>query len=149
MPTPRLLVVDDDRDICEIVRLIIGDRYEVVAETDGRRALERLAEIEPEVAVIDLVLPSMDGLTLCERIRAERPETLIVIITATTKGSDLPDSFWRMGTPADAFLSKPFDPQLLVSTIHEAKVKRVMAEQRRKRPAPGPPPPPADNQSPG
>ena len=119
MTRPRVLVVEDDPDVCEMVRLTVGDRYDVIAETDGRKALERLAEIEPDVAVVDLVLPGTDGLTVCERIKAERPQTLVVIITATTAGSDLPDTFWRLGTPADAFLTKPFDPQRLLTTIQE------------------------------
>jgi len=121
---PRLLVVDDDPDVCEMVRLTVADRYDVVAETDGRRALARLAEIEPDVAVVDLVLRGTDGLTVCERIKAERPDTPVVIITATTAGSDLPDSFWRLGTSADAFLTKPFDPQVLATTIQKLLGKR-------------------------
>jgi len=141
MTPPRLLVVDDDRDVCEMVRLVVGDRYEVVVETSGRRALERLAEIAPEVAVVDLVMPGVDGLTVCERIKAERPDTLVVIITAATAGSDLPDSFWRLGTPADAFLTKPFDPQLLVAKIHELKVKRIEAKRKAEKPTYGPLPP--------
>jgi CheY-like chemotaxis protein len=145
---PRLLVVDDDPDVCEIVRLAVADRYEVVAETNGARAVERLAEIEPEVAVVDLVMPGMDGLTVCERIKAERPDTLVVIITATTAGSDLPDSFWRLGTPADGFISKPFDPQLLVARIHELKVKRVEAKRQAEKPAPAPLPPIAKDDDP-
>ena len=128
---PRLLVVDDDPDVCEMVRLTVGDRYEVVVETNGARAVERLAELEPEVVVVDLVMPGMDGLTVCERIKKLRPSTLVVIITATTRGSDLPDSFWRLGTAADALLSKPFDPQLLVAKIEVLEAKRAEAAAKR------------------
>jgi len=141
MTLPRLLVVDDDADVCEFVRLALADHYDVVTETNGRRALERLNEIKPEIAVIDLVIPGVDGLTLCEQIKSERPQTLIVIITAVTVGSDLPDTFWRTGTHADAFLSKPFDPQLLVATIHELRVKRVEAKRQAEKPTFGPLPP--------
>ena len=141
---PRLLVVDDDPDVCEMVRLAIGDRYEVVVETNGARAVERLAEVKPEVVVVDLVMPGMDGLTVCEKIKAARPDTLVVIITATTRGSDLPDSFWRLGTHADAFLSKPFDPQLLVVKIHELKVNRIEAKRQAEKPDFNPLPPMAE-----
>ncbi|MCX8036955.1 MAG: response regulator [Candidatus Sumerlaeia bacterium] len=125
MPLPTLLIVDDDPDVCEMLRLALGDQYSVVVETDGRRALDALAGIHPDIVVVDLVMPGADGLTVCERIKSERPETIVVIVTATTKGSDLPDSFWRLGTPADGFLSKPFDPQRLVALLHELRVKRV------------------------
>jgi CheY-like chemotaxis protein len=144
----RLLIVDDDPDVCEMVRLAVGDRYDVVAETNGARAVARLVEIEPEVVVVDLVMPGMDGLTVCERIKAARPDVLVVIVTATTCGSDLPDAFWRLGTPADAFLSKPFDPQLLVAKIHELKVKRIEAKRQAEKPTPGPLPPLAQNDDP-
>jgi len=141
MTRPRLLVVDDDPDVCEMVRLTVGDRYEVVAETDGRRALARLAEIEPEVVVVDLVMPGADGLTVCERIKAERPDTVVVMITAATKGSDLPDSFWRLGTSADAFLTKPFDPSALASKIEQLKTRRKDAACPNDKP----PPPPVES----
>ena len=139
---PRLFVIDDDRDICEIVRLTLSDQYEVFAETDGRRALERLADVDPDVAVVDLVMPGVDGLTICERIKAERPDTLVVVITAATAGSDLPDTFWRIGTPADGFLTKPFDPRLLVAKIHDLRVKRIEAKRQAERHPPSEPLPP-------
>ncbi len=133
MPLPTVLIVDDDPDVCKMMSLALGDQYAVAVETDGRHALESLADINPDIVVVDLVMPGMDGLTVCERIKSERPETIVVIVTATTKGSDLPDSFWRLGTPADGFLSKPFDPQRLAALLHELRARQ--AESRRGGPS--------------
>ena len=128
MKPPLVLVVDDDTDVCEIIALALRDQFRVVTLHNGREAIEQFDEIDPDVAIVDLVLPGMDGLTLCERIREADPDVIIIIVTATTKDSEVPDSVWRIGTPADAFLSKPFDPSELRNLIQKL---RAEAEQSR------------------
>lgn len=141
MKPPQLLVVDDDPEICEIIRLMMSDRYRVTIEHDGRRAVKRLNELQPVVAIVDLVMPGMDGLTLCEEIKSRRPETIVVIVTASTKDSDLPDSVWKLGTAADGFVTKPFDPAELLMEIENIKGKRLRkAGELEERPH-GPLPP--------
>jgi len=143
MSRPKVFIIDDDPDICTIVRLAFTPLYDVEEETNGRRALTRLDEVRPDVVICDLIMPGMDGLTLTERVRAARPDVLLVIITAATKRTDLPDAFWRIGTPADLFFTKPFDPQLLVARVHELRVQRLEAKRQAAQKPYGPLPPPA------
>jgi CheY-like chemotaxis protein len=141
MNSPILLIVDDDPDICAMLRLAFSPLYDVTTETNGQRALDRIAQLRPEVLICDLVMPGLDGLALCERVKAQWPETLVVIMTATTRDTDLPDAFWRIGTPADGFITKPFDPQSLIAKVHDIKVRRVEKMRRSEKPAYGPLPP--------
>lgn len=127
----QLLIVDDDKEVCEIVRLMMSDRFRVAAEHDGRIAAKRLRELEPDVAIIDLVMPGMDGLSLCEKIKESRPETIVIIVTAATKDTDLPDTFWKLGTQADGFVTKPFDPAELQMKIEELLAARCGADESR------------------
>ena len=84
-----ILVVDDDRAIRESLdRALALEGYRVVAATDGAQALELVAEQQPDVIVLDLMMPNVDGLTVCRRLRARRDRTPILMLTARTETSD-------------------------------------------------------------
>lgn len=79
---------------------------------NGQRALSLMLERKPDVAVFDVIVPGMDGLTLTKKVKRhpDLADVPILIITVITKDSDLADGFWKMGAGADDFVTKPFDP---------------------------------------
>jgi two-component system response regulator MprA len=120
----RVLIVDDDRAIREsLARALELDGYEVSLAPDGAAALATIRADRPDMAIVDLMMPNIDGLTLCRVLRAERDRLPILMLTARTETSD---RVAGLDAGADDYLPKPFDlPELAA---------RVRALLRRSRP---------------
>ncbi|WP_405813404.1 response regulator transcription factor [Streptomyces sp. NBC_01390] len=120
----RVLVVDDDPTVAEVVSGYL-DRagYDVDRAGDGPSALVRAAAHRPDLVVLDLMLPGMDGLEVCRRIRARGP---VPVIMLTARG-DEGDRILGLEVGADDYVTKPFSPRELVL--------RVESVLRRSRPA--------------
>ena len=103
----RVLIVDDDRAVREALRraLTLGD-YEVETAADGEQALERIAGLPPDVVVLDIGLPGMDGLEVCRRVRLLGNRVPILMLTARDTVTDRIDG---LDVGADDYMVKPFD----------------------------------------
>jgi DNA-binding response OmpR family regulator len=111
---PRILVVDDDTTVSEVVaRYLERDGYTVETVTDGREALDRALAEPPDLVVLDLMLPGVDGLEVCRRLRALAPVP-IVILTARGQESD---RIVGLDLGADDYVSKPFSTKELVARV--------------------------------
>ncbi|MBE9402960.1 MtrAB system response regulator MtrA [Brachybacterium sp. p3-SID1565] len=121
MTTPsRILVVDDDQAIAEMVGIVLrGKGYEVITFPDGASALEAFARVRPDVVLLDLMLPGMDGIEVCRRLRAGSGVP-IIMLTARTDTADVVEG---LEAGADDYLTKPFEPEELVARI-KARVRR-------------------------
>ena len=119
-PPIRILIADDHLIIRQGLRLILEteDGFELVGEAaDGAEAVRLCAELKPEVALMDLRMPGMDGLTAIERLRSEQPQIAVVILT-TFNEDDLMLRGLRAG--AKGYLLKDTDRQTLFSAIRAA-----------------------------
>jgi CheY-like chemotaxis protein len=110
---PRVLVVEDSEDIAEIINLGLSDSYEVVIAQDGLEAAEKVARFQPDILVIDVMLPKMSGYQLCQSVRANASFADAPIIFVTAKASPK-DREHAMRLGASAFLPKPFEIDELV-----------------------------------
>jgi two-component system response regulator AtoC len=122
MGKPRILVVDDAEDI----RNILSDRlemygYEVLTASDGQEALEKVDKATPELVLLDIRLPILDGMEVLDRIKLEHPETLVIMITAFGT-VQLAVEAMRKG--AYDFIEKPFDPPEIVRIKVEKALER-------------------------
>ncbi|MBI1290038.1 response regulator [bacterium] len=115
----RILVADDDPDIRNFYRMVLQDHFELIFARDGVEAWRLYEEEKPRLVVTDLNMPGMNGLELTGKIRNEsdRPKTPIIILTGTTRDSDLPPGFWNIGAGANKFMEKPIRPDELVAEI--------------------------------
>ncbi|WP_338693565.1 response regulator transcription factor [Streptomyces sp. Q6] len=113
-PQGRVLVVDDDPTVAEVVAGYL-DRsgYDVARAADGPTALERAAAHRPDLVVLDLMLPGMDGLEVCRRLRARGP---VPVIMLTARG-DEDDRILGLEVGADDYVTKPFSPRELVLRV--------------------------------
>src|SRR5918995_7447870 len=119
---PRILVVDDDPTVSEVVaRYLERDGYLVETLADGRTALDRALAEPPDLVVLDLMLPGIDGLEVCRRLRALAPVP-IVILTARSQESD---RIVGLELGADDYVAKPFSTKELV-----ARVRAVLRRAR-------------------
>lgn len=121
MNGPTILVVDDERSISEVVSLYLTRAgYRVKVAHDGPTALKELAKQIPDLVVLDLMLPGVDGIEITRRLRAEG-DTPIIMLTARREEAD---RILGLEMGADDYVVKPFSPQELVSRVR-AVLRRV------------------------
>lgn len=126
----RILVVDDEISICDLLKLSLeGEGYEVCTACDGREALRKVGAFDPDLMILDVMLPEMNGFEVCKKVTADKP---IPIIMLTAK-SDLVDKVLGLELGADDYLTKPFHTRELTARI-KALLRRVSPEA--KAPAP-------------
>jgi DNA-binding response OmpR family regulator len=117
MPAARILVIEDDPSIAEIVAYNLRQSdYEVRVIHDGRRGYEEACRDLPELIVLDLMLPSMDGLEICRQLRAD-PRTKEVLILMLTARSEESDQVVGFAVNADDYVTKPFSVRVLVERV--------------------------------
>jgi DNA-binding response OmpR family regulator len=125
----RVLVVDDDPTVSEVVAgYLTRAGFTVDRAADGPAALAGAAAVRPDLVVLDLMLPGIDGLEVCRRIRAEHGEVPVVMLTAR---GDEDDRILGLEIGADDYVTKPFSPRELVlrveSVLRRAGVRRAAA----------------------
>ncbi|MCB9896986.1 MAG: response regulator transcription factor [Planctomycetes bacterium] len=127
MPKPRVLIVEDEADIRELIEYALT-REGLEAETaaDGTAGLAAVRRRVPDLVLLDLMLPGVDGLEVCRRLKADDATSKVPIIMVTAKG-DESDVVLGLGLGADDYVAKPFSPKELVA--------RVQAVLRRSRSA--------------
>ncbi len=115
MPTRTILVIEDDADIRSLVELHLEDAgFGVVLEPDGSRGLRRALDEVFDLVILDIMLPGVDGLEICRQLRAAKPETPILMLTART--TEL-DRVLGLEMGADDYLTKPFSVRELVARV--------------------------------
>jgi two-component system phosphate regulon response regulator PhoB len=114
---PRILVVDDDADIRDMLSFKLAHAgFEVHTEEDGETGLAAAQELEPDLVLLDWMIPRMTGPEVCLALR-QKPETSklpVILLTAKAQEADVQRGF---ATGADDYVSKPFSPRELVSRV--------------------------------
>jgi DNA-binding response OmpR family regulator len=133
MATPvsgqKVLVVDDEDHIVELARLYLArEGYQVEGVADGSQALARFGQVKPDLVVLDVMLPGLDGLTICREIR-KQSQVPIIMLTAR---DEVTDKVVGLELGADDYLTKPFHPQELVARA-KALVRRARLEPDQPR----------------
>ncbi len=113
---PRVMVVDDDPDIVAVMEAILTDVAEVVSAGDGMQAIERLVRYQPDLLIIDIMLPKMSGFQLCQSLRSNRGLAKMPILICSAKCSDR-DVQFALRAGANDFLAKPFDAVQLLKKL--------------------------------
>jgi two-component system response regulator MtrA len=112
--TARILVVDDDAAIAEMIGIVLrGEGFEPYFSYDGAAAIDAFASVKPDLVLLDLMLPGIDGIAVCTRIR-ESSGVPIIMLTAK---SDSTDVVRGLESGADDYIVKPFNPKELVARI--------------------------------
>jgi two-component system, OmpR family, alkaline phosphatase synthesis response regulator PhoP len=121
----RILVVDDDKKIVELVSLYLRrDGYGVLAAYDGREALDLARLKQPDLIVLDLLLPELDGREVCRTLRAE---SRVPVIMLTARSTD-DDKLAGLDLGADDYVTKPFNPRELLARIR-AVLRRAAPDE--------------------
>jgi DNA-binding response OmpR family regulator len=121
----KILIVDDDAYIRELVgTLLSGAGFDVSEAFDGRDALSKMTATNPDLAVIDVMMPNMDGFELCRHLRKYYENVPVLMLTAKT---GLPDKVKGLGIGADDYLTKPFEGEELIARV-KALLRRYKIE---------------------
>ncbi len=120
MPDKKcVLVIDDERDLVETVSFRLqAAGYEVVPAYDGQDGLEKARSLKPNLIILDLMLPKMDGYKVCRLLKFDEKHKSIPIIMFTARAQDS-DRQMGMDVGADAYITKPFESQALLEKIKE------------------------------
>ena len=123
MANEKILVVDDDVNICELLRLYLTkEGYQVTIANDGEEGLDKFNQVKPDMVLLDVMMPKMDGLEVCRRIR-KLGNTPVMMLTA--KGETF-DKVLGLELGADDYMVKPFDAKEVVARI-KAVLRRCTA----------------------
>lgn len=124
---PQVLVVDDSDDIRTYISSLLGDRYAVISAADGSEGLRMAVERVPDLIVSDVMMPVMDGLEMCRRVKSETATSHIpvLMLTARTLEEQRAEGY---DCGADAYITKPFSGKVLVS-----RVENLLESRRRLR----------------
>jgi len=129
MKKERILVVDDEEDILELVRFNLNrDGYQVICSMSGDDALKKARSELPDLIVLDLMLPAIDGLEITKILKNESSTKAIPIVMLTAKGEEA-DIVTGLELGADDYITKPFSPRILL-----ARVKAVLRRNAEEKP---------------
>ena len=127
MENLKVLIVDDETNIVQLAKLYLErDNFLVTAVGDGLEALEAIQRQHPDLVVLDLMLPGLDGFEICRRLREEGNQVPIIMVTA--RDEDI-DKILGLELGADDYLTKPFNPRELVARV------RAVLRRRASQPA--------------
>lgn len=122
----KILIVDDDANICELLRLYLEkDGFDTVVASDGEQALDFASKVSPDLILLDIMIPKLDGWQVCREIR-KTMNTPIIMLTA--KGETF-DKILGLELGADDYVSKPFDTKEVV-----ARIKAVLRRSKENDP---------------
>ncbi len=118
----QILVVDDDNEIADLVEIYLSNEgYQVLKAADGREALQIIQQQPVQLVILDIMMPQIDGLEVCRRIRKERN---IPIIMLSAKSEEI-DKIMGLSTGADDYVTKPFHPMELMARV-KSQLRRFL-----------------------
>ena len=130
MPCKQIVIVEDEPDILEILSYNLNrEGFDVSTALDGNLGLDLIQQKIPDLVLLDLMLPGIDGLEICRRMKTDSRTQNIPVIMVTAKGEES-DIVLGLGIGADDYISKPFSPRELV-----ARVKAVIRRNSLENPA--------------
>lgn len=127
---PRVLIVEDDERLASLTQeYLIRNGLEVGVEADGNRAIRRIIEEQPDMVVLDLMLPGADGLTVCREVR---PHYSLPILMLTARTDDM-DQVLGLEMGADDYVAKPVQPRVLLARIRALLRRTEKVEEGQQR----------------
>jgi len=128
MKRRKILVIEDEADIREVIIYnLVRENYDTLGASDGEEGMRLIQAESPDLVLLDLMLPGVNGLDICKRLKMEPSLGSIAIIMVTAKGEEA-DIVLGLELGADDYVTKPFSPKELVSRV-KAVLRRSRAEQ--------------------
>lgn len=130
MKRTKVVVVEDESDIREVIQYILTrEDYDVHSTGDGEEALDLVRKIGPDVVLLDIMLPGLDGIEICRRLKSDPLTSSTPIIILTAKGEES-DIVLGLGVGADDYVTKPFGNKALLARIRAVLRRGPLKDQR-------------------
>ena len=122
VPRAKIMVVEDDFDEAKLIKMVLeGEGYEAVCAFNGKDALEKLESEEPDLIVLDIMMPEMDGFAFCEKLRASAGNENTPVVLLTAVAQHIQESKYPlngvMRAEVQEYLEKPIEPEALLAAI--------------------------------
>ncbi|MFC1807454.1 response regulator transcription factor [Candidatus Omnitrophota bacterium] len=119
MEKKRILLVEDEKDMAYAVSLQLeANDFDVIVAVDGHEGLDKAKKLKPDIIILDLMLPKMDGYKVCRLLKFDAKFKHIPIIMFTSRAQEADQKLGRE-VGADAYITKPFEPEVLLGKINE------------------------------
>ena len=115
----RILIADDEPSVRSLVKRVLSQNYTILEAADGEEAVNMVFSQEPDLVLMDILMPKMDGLTACYAIKMNQATKAIPVVMLTALGYDLNKRLSQDIMGAHGYITKPFNPQDLLNTINE------------------------------
>lgn len=114
-----ILVVDDQHSHREMIaQLLKGSGLEVIEASGGADALEKIETQTPDLIILDIVMPDVNGFEVCRRVKMNPATSNLPVVFCSIKGEEF-DRYWGLRQGADAYIAKPFEPKELIKTVKQ------------------------------
>lgn len=131
MAHEKILIVDDEEDVLELVRYNLDKNgYAVQTAATGEEALKKVRIQTPNLIILDLMLPGVDGLTICKQLKADSKTEHIPIIMLSAKGEEA-DIVTGLELGADDYVTKPFSPKVLIARVRRSLQRAVVRNSEK------------------
>ncbi len=128
----KVMIVDDEFTIRELVEMTLDSDYEVIKAENGLDALQKIDGNMPDLIILDIMMPQMDGFEVCKKLKSDEKTKHIPIIMLTAK-HELEDVKRAIKTDVDEYVTKPFEPELLRRRVEENFKARENNEEIKRK----------------
>ena len=119
-PVKRILCIEDEPEMIDLIRIILGRRgFEVKGATGGREGLQMIRDDHPDLVLLDLMMPDMDGWEVYQQMKADEKTRNIPVIIATAKAQNIDRVLGIHIAKVDDYVTKPFSPQDLLASVEK------------------------------
>jgi CheY-like chemotaxis protein len=128
MAAARILCIDDEKEIIDLIRLILGRKgYEVVGAIGGEEGLAKARSWKPDLVLLDLMMPDMDGWEVFHRLRADEVLASVPVVVVTARAQSIDRVLGLHVARVNDYISKPFTPQDLVESVERVLASKLSA----------------------
>ena len=133
MAPARILCIDDEKEIIDLIRLILARKgYEVAGATSGDEGLAKARSWKPDLVLLDLMMPDMDGWEVFHRIRADETLAEIPVIVVTARAQSIDRVLGLHVARVNDYISKPFTPQDLIESVERVLARKAAGGETAK-----------------
>ena len=126
----RVICVEDEAEMIDLIRLILSRKgFEVIGANGGKQGLEMIREQKPDLILLDLMMPDMDGWEVYQQVKADEATRDIPVIVVTAKAQSIDKVLGLHIAKVDDYISKPFSPQELMDSVEQVLNKKRESEK--------------------
>jgi two-component system, OmpR family, alkaline phosphatase synthesis response regulator PhoP len=119
----KILIAEDEPNIIDLLKIILSEKYEIAIAINGKETLELVDKFKPDLILLDIMMPIINGYDICEKIKKDPKKKNIIIAILSAKGQEK-EIIKGLQLGADIYITKPFDPIELEKKIEELLIKK-------------------------